>query len=74
MAPKPSSTILSTWIASIEVEHWLSKEEYRIQNLFHLDSLPNPTKNEAVFKEIVCGDHQDGAAIDGRPEDSQPFL
>ena len=34
-------------------------------NLFHLDPLPDPTQDKAVLQEVVCGDHQDGAAIEG---------
>ena len=43
-------------------------------NLLHLDPLPDPTKHEAVLEEVVSGDHQDGAAIEGRAKDGQPFL
>merc|ERR1719234_1655516 len=40
----------------------------------NLNPLPDPTKDEAVLEEVVSGDHQDGAAIEGRAKDCQPFL
>ena len=43
-------------------------------NPVHLNPLPDPTKDEAVLKKVVSGDHQDGAAIEGRAKDGQPFL